>query len=77
MNYYSPEIKDAKVGDYVLKVKGYDKLDCGCVSMRDLGLKGFNLHVLTSKLTKKDEGEHLIETEVYLSGIGKSHTINK
>jgi hypothetical protein len=77
VNYYSPEIKDAKVGSYVLKVKGYDNLDCKCVSIRDLGLKGFNLHILTSKLTKKDVGEHLIETEIYLNGIGKSLTSNK
>ena len=77
LNYYSPAIKDGKAGSYVLKVKGYDTLKCKCVSIRNLGLKGFNLHILTSKLTEKDVGEYLIETEIYMSGIGKSHLSTK
>ena len=64
--YTSSEILLEGDENYKLMVNGYSKINCGCVIVKNLGSKGFKMSVDTSKLTKSDAGEHIIQTDLSL-----------
>ena len=47
-----------------MKLTGLDKIKCGCVTVKDLGQKGFNLNIVGSKLSSKDEGIYSISAQI-------------
>ena len=66
--YKSPEIVTTGDEEFKLDVQGYSKLDCGCVVVKTLGSKGFKIQIATSKITKKDVGEHILKFDLQLIG---------
>jgi len=53
---------------FKLVVTGTGKINCGCVFLKSLGSKGFKMKIDTSKLTEKDVGEYMIQTDISLQG---------
>lgn len=67
-SYKSSEITGIGKEKFNMKVTGYNKINCGCVTVKDYGSKGFKMVIDTDKITKKDVGEYLIQTAISLEG---------